>query len=238
MVCRRHTTHAQATFRNRGRFVCSAWSARRDASTALAQETSASSPGAATMSPARNTPSPRSTAGRSRQVHAGQVERPGAGVHHLTPAPCLAFAPVLDATGRAAAPGAGPAWSALSPGRIGICAWISSSPIRRDRAVGGGVAADPAGLVQIGDDRRDRRDGGAGPGRDTRCARSATAAARRPAARGPGRARWRRSRATRAECPDAVPVSTSTPSSRTRRSSGAISVLQPPTGVAHDRRRR
>ena len=46
------------------------------ASIALAQETSASSPGAATMSPARNTPSPRSIAGRSRQVAPGRSSAP------------------------------------------------------------------------------------------------------------------------------------------------------------------
>ncbi len=43
----------QATFRSRGRVVSTAASASRLASTALAQETSASSPDAATMSPAR-----------------------------------------------------------------------------------------------------------------------------------------------------------------------------------------
>jgi flavin-dependent dehydrogenase len=43
----------QATFRSRGRAASTAASASRLASSALAQETSASSPGAATMSPAR-----------------------------------------------------------------------------------------------------------------------------------------------------------------------------------------
>src|SRR6185437_15258655 len=41
------------------------------ASTALAHATSERQPGAATMSPARNTPSPRSIGGRSRQVVPG-----------------------------------------------------------------------------------------------------------------------------------------------------------------------
>ena len=118
---------AQATLRRRAPACSPASSASRLASIALAQETSASMPGAATMSPARNTPSPRSTAGRSRQLVPGMSSAPDARVHHLAPAPRLAPAPVLEAASSRRSRRIA-ACSALSPGRIGICAWISSSP--------------------------------------------------------------------------------------------------------------
>ena len=51
-------------------------------------------PGAATMSPGENTPSPRSTAGRSRQLVPGMSSAPLRALHDLAPPPGLTLAPV------------------------------------------------------------------------------------------------------------------------------------------------
>ena len=59
---------------------------------------------------------------------AGQVQRAGAPVHHLAPAPGLALAPAGERGVEQPLEPRRDACSADSPGRIGICAWISSSP--------------------------------------------------------------------------------------------------------------
>ena len=189
-------------------------------------------PGAATMSPARNTPSPRSTAGRSRQVLPGmssaperasitwrrrQVSRSRQSSERDVEQPLQPQRPPARRSRR---------------GRIGICAWISSSPAGAIDAVGGRVAPDPAGLVHVRDDRTDRRGGWRRPrSRHSGVPARPAQATRRPAASRAcvelgGDDHRRLGQLLDAACRSR----SSTPSSRTRRSSVATSALQPPIG--------
>ena len=196
---------------------------------ALAHETSASRPGAATMSPARNTPSPRSTAGRSRQVVPGMSSAPERASITCRRRQVVALAPVLAA-------GVEQALQAQR-GLIGALA-RADRHLRldqllaggRDRGIGRGVAPDPARLVHVGDDRRIAAAvAQAQVEAHGAAALPAQALVAEQLAR-LRRARSRRSPACSGSSSTRVAGLDLTPSSRTRRSSEATSVLQPPTG--------
>ena len=199
------------------------------ASTALAHETSPSSPGAATMSPARYTPSPRSTAGRSRQLVPGMSSAPERASSTWRRRQCHASTPLLEADVEQPLEAKRGAVGALAGTDRHLR--LDRAPRRVARRAGWPPSSARSSRPRPGRRRSsDRRGDDAARGPDTACGRSPAQAlvaeqlARLAELRGDDHRRRPAARSTR------VAVSTVTPSLRTRRSSEATSVLQPPTG--------
>ena len=102
------------------------------ASSALVTAGSDSRPGAATLSPHRKTPSPRSIAGRSRQLVPGRSsapERPSSSCRRRNATRSRQSRQLASSSAsRRRSPS-----SADSPGRSGICACTSACPVGRER---------------------------------------------------------------------------------------------------------
>ena len=152
-------------------------------------------PGAATQSPARNTPSPRSSAGRSRHVVPGRSSAPVRPSITIRRCQTVRFARSGNARSSSA--------SRRRVGRVGLAGahrhlrLDELLPCGREGLVGARCSAPPSRTRPDPRPRTGRRGGSPARGRCRRCGRSSSAVSGRPAARGRRTARPRRSRVPR-----------------------------------------